>query len=140
MIIWDEDKNLMYFTDSYTKQIDTYNYDSENGVMMYKETKMIMPEGLGIPDGFTIDEEGMIWVAIWGGSCVLRMNPENGEILSRIDLPDKNVTCCIFGGENLDMLYITTASDDEGNKGSLYCIQTNTKGKETNICKVKWLD
>lgn len=132
---WNMSKNTMYFTDSYTKRVDTYDYNSEKGLITYKESKINISKGQ--PDGLTIDEEGMLWIALWGGYSVIRVNPTTGEILSTIELPDKNVTCCIFGGENLDTLYITTASDDEGNRGSLYSVKTNTRGYETNLSSIK---
>jgi sugar lactone lactonase YvrE len=58
----------------------------------------------------TIDEEGMLWIAHWGGSIVGRYNPANGELMRQINVPAPNVTACAFGGESLDKLYITTAS------------------------------
>jgi sugar lactone lactonase YvrE len=57
----------------------------------------------------TIDAEGMLWVAHWGGFAVCRWNPDTGEMLYKIKLPVPLVTSCTFGGENLDVLFITTA-------------------------------
>jgi len=66
---------------------------------------------MGAPDGMTIDCDGMLWIAHWGGSCVARWNPENGELLERVEVPAPNVSCCSFGGEDLQTLYITTARE-----------------------------
>jgi sugar lactone lactonase YvrE len=52
----------------------------------------------------------MLWVALWGGSAVARFDPKNGKLLDKIGLPALNVSCCTFGGERMDELYITTAS------------------------------
>jgi sugar lactone lactonase YvrE len=75
-----------------------------------------IPAENGMPDGLTVDSEGFIWNAHWGGWRVTRYDPE-GKIEREIRLPVKNVTSCIFGGEDLGDLYITTAwyllSDDE---------------------------
>jgi sugar lactone lactonase YvrE len=57
----------------------------------------------------TIDAEGMLWVAYWGGWRVVRWNPHTGEALAIIELPVERVTAPWFGGPNLDELYITTA-------------------------------
>ena len=69
-----------------------------------------VPKEQGLPDGMCVDDEGMIWVALWGGGCVLRYDPATGKALQKIDLPCPNVTSCCFGGEALDELYITTAA------------------------------
>jgi sugar lactone lactonase YvrE len=63
----------------------------------------------GAPDGMTIDAEGKLWVALWGGNCVARFDPHSGRLLQKIIIPAPNVSSCAFGGENLEMLYITTA-------------------------------
>jgi sugar lactone lactonase YvrE len=57
----------------------------------------------------TIDEEDYLWVALWGGSKVLRINPHDGAVEYEVLLPAERVTSCAFGGPDLDELYITTA-------------------------------
>jgi sugar lactone lactonase YvrE len=57
----------------------------------------------------TIDSEGMLWIALWDGFGVARYNPATGKLLRKIDVPAPKVTSCAFGGENLDVLFITTA-------------------------------
>ena len=56
-----------------------------------------------------MDVEGKIWVALWGGWCVARLDPDTGEELARVELPVSQVSACAFGGPNLDELYITSA-------------------------------
>ena len=58
----------------------------------------------------TMDTEGMLWIAHWGGWQVTRWNPDTGEKLLSIPFPVSRVSCCTFGGENLEDLYVTTAS------------------------------
>ena len=67
---------------------------------------------MGTPDGMAIDEEGMLWIAHWGGFGVYRWNPFTGEHLDTIEVPVPNVTSCAFAGENLDQLIITTAQEN----------------------------
>ena len=62
----------------------------------------------GYADGMTIDEEGMLWIAFYGGWRVARYDPGTGNLLQQIELPVENVTCCTFGGADLNDLYITT--------------------------------
>ena len=87
-------------------------------------------------DGMAIDQEGMIWVAFWGGSVVKRFDPNSGQQIDSIELPVTQVTACAFGGDHLDELYITTAAlglDDtalaqQPLAGSLFKVKTSVKG------------
>jgi sugar lactone lactonase YvrE len=58
----------------------------------------------------TIDSEGMIYVATFGGSSIIVINPEKKEIIREIKMPTAQVTSLAFGGKNLDVLYVTTAA------------------------------
>ena len=51
---------------------------------------------------------------MWGGYKVICINPVSGAKLGEVVLPDANVSCCTFGGEHLDRLYITSARDGQG--------------------------
>lgn len=62
-----------------------------------------------VPDGMCIDADDNLWVATFGGSKVLHINPTSGEILGKIEFPCPNITSCCFGGENLNDLYVTSA-------------------------------
>lgn len=95
-----------------------------------------------MPDGMTIDEEGMLWVAHWGGFGVYRWNPLNGEWIGTIKLPVPHITSCAFAGERLDRLVITTArqdlSEEELEKypasGDVFVASPGVKGVEANRC------
>ena len=64
-------------------------------------------ERYGHPDGSTIDAEGCLWNARWDGGCIIRWAPD-GRIDRVVKLPCRRVTSCIFGGPDLDTLYVTT--------------------------------
>ncbi|PYZ91980.1 SMP-30/gluconolaconase/LRE domain protein [Salipaludibacillus keqinensis] len=106
---WNIDKEKMYYIDTETKKIKSYDFDMETGEIANEQVVVTIPDGEGSPDGMTIDEEGMLWVAFFGGWKVTRFNPETGEELSVIPVPAAQVTSCTFGGEDLNELYITTA-------------------------------
>lgn len=109
-IAWSPDDRIMYYIDSPTKQVTAFDFDALTGELANKRTVVAFAEAEGIPDGMTIDEDGMIWVAHWGGYQVSRWNPSTGRKLLQIDVPVRNVTSCAFGGKHLDELYITTSS------------------------------
>jgi sugar lactone lactonase YvrE len=79
---------------------------------------MIDPRA-GVPDGSTVDSEGYVWTAHWGGWRVTRYAPD-GRIDREIEMPVKNVTSCAFGGSNLDTLFVTTASIEFDNHRWLF--------------------
>ena len=109
-IIWSLDAKTMYYTDSLDYAIRAYDYDVGTGGISNERISIDFPQEMGIADGFTIDEEGMLWVAHFGSSRVRRWNPDTAAVLVEIELPTASITACAFGGPNLDQLYITCAT------------------------------
>lgn len=71
----------------------------------------------GMPDGMTIDLDGNLWVALFQGKHVIKVASQTPEtLLQKIELPAELVTCPAFGGQNLDELYVTTASIEFKNR------------------------
>ncbi|MEK4236007.1 SMP-30/gluconolactonase/LRE family protein [Paenibacillus sp. FSL R5-0475] len=106
---WDYSRSKMYYIDTPTRQVDVFDYEEKSGRISNRRVAFRIPTTTGYPDGMTIDSEGMLWVAHWGGGCVSRWNPETGEQLGLIRVPAPLVTSCTFGGSDLTELYITTA-------------------------------
>lgn len=117
-----------YHTDTATGGIDLCIFSEDGGTLERVRVLNIPPEQ-GVPDGFCMDVDGNLWVALWGGGKVVCIRPETGEWLHTLALPDRNVSCCCFGGEDLATLYITTARDEEGLGGHLYAVSTRTRGE-----------
>lgn len=135
---WSPDNKTMYYIDSPTNEVAAFDFDPESGNIKNRRVIVEIPEDGGIPDGMTVDEEGMIWVAQWGGSQVARWNPVTGEVLQRIPVPVVNVTCCAFGGPEMDELYITTSSihviekniSEQPHAGGLFRAKPGVRGLE----------
>lgn len=87
----------------------------------------------GVPDGLTVDAVGSVWVAMYGGSSVVKIT---GLDVRRPPLPYPYVTSCAFGGPRMDTLFITTASGDggAGADGGSLAVKTGTRGRAANIC------
>ena len=97
--------------DSPTRRIVAYDYDVATGEIANPWTVFDVPEGEGFPDGMTIDAEGHLWVALWDGGRVLRVDPTAGRAVDEIRMPVSRPTSCAFGGRDLDELFITSASN-----------------------------
>lgn len=110
-LAWSPDDTVMYFGDTLAG-IYAYDFDIEEGAIANRRVfaKTEDPE-LGFGDGSTIDAEGFLWNARWDGGCLLRWAPD-GTIDRKVELPCSRVTSAIFGGEDLDVLYVTTARYD----------------------------
>lgn len=108
-LAWSPDQNFMYFIDTLAKTVTRFDFTMETGDIGNPIQIINFSEEEGLPDGMTIDEEGMLWIAHFGGAKVSRWNPKTGEQIATIDVPALNVTSCGFGGRDLNELYITTA-------------------------------
>ncbi len=106
---WSLDHRTFYYIDTPTSEIVAYDYDKASGEISNKRLVLKIAPEEGYPDGMTIDNEGMLWIAHWDGWQVTRWNPVSGEKLYQVQLPAAKITSCTFGGENLDDLYITSA-------------------------------
>jgi sugar lactone lactonase YvrE len=136
-LAWSFDKKTMYYIDTPTSRVDAFDYDDETGNISNRRTAIEVEKSLGYPDGMTIDEEGKLWIAHWEGSAVIRWDPETAKLLQKVSVPNvKQVTSCAFGGENLDVLYITTATEDMNEQqleeqplaGSLFRAEPGVRG------------
>jgi sugar lactone lactonase YvrE len=138
-LAWSASGGRMFYVDSPLQSIDVMDYDIESGTVSGRETFAAIPNSAGIPDGLTIDAEGCLWLALWGGSAVRRYSPE-GTLIGEVELPVPRVTSCAFGGPDLDRLFITTASvgaspDDPPRplEGALFVVDPGCTGVESVV-------
>jgi xylono-1,5-lactonase len=101
------DCSLMYHTDSPLQRI--YVFDVKDGVISNKRVFLQLKAGQGYPDGMTVDADGCVWVAHWGGSRVDRFRPD-GSFDRSIAMPASQITSCVFAGPNLDRMFVTSAA------------------------------
>ena len=145
-INWSLDGKTMYLADSPSKQIHSYDYDPETGNISNKKLLHTKPStDKSVPDGSCVDSEGFLWNAVWkageGASCVQRIHPTTGLVVYTVHMATTSqVTCCCFGGEDLDILFITTASESidpkkEPHAGGLYAAKVPYKGRRENRLK-----
>jgi sugar lactone lactonase YvrE len=117
---WPE-PDLLWHIDTPKRRIDLFAYP-EHGPLGAPLRSIDVSGFAGDPDGMTLDRDGNLWVAFWGGSAVRCLSPR-GRLLETVEVPTVNVTNCAFGGPALDTLYITTAG------GGLYSCPGLTTGR-----------
>jgi len=109
-LAWTAGGATVYYIDTPTRGVDVFDYDAETGRLGNRRRVVDVPAAAGFPDGMTIDTDGCLWVALWGGSAVHRYAPD-GRLDTVLSFPATNITCPVFGGPGLDVLYVTSARD-----------------------------
>ena len=109
-LAWSPDGRTMYFADSLLYTIYAYDFDAASGRMGEKRV-FATTRPPGFPDGSTIDADGFVWNAEFNAARVVRYAPD-GRVDRVVELPVRRPTCCAFGGPDLDILYVTTASQN----------------------------
>jgi len=133
---WSPDNRVFYFTESFRYGIYAYDFDSATGNISKRRLFASIGRNLdGFPDGLTVDEEGYVWSVHNAVGRVVRYSP-SGAVDRVIEIPVPRPTSCIFGGDDLDVLYITSARETmtaEGIaqaplSGSLFAMKPGVKG------------
>ena len=103
---WSPDDQTFYYADSWDA-IYACDYDIGSGTVSNRRKHYDL-RASGFPaDGSTIDEEGFMWNAQTVGGRLVRYSP-TGELDREIPFPVQNLTSVMFGGDNLDVLYVTS--------------------------------
>lgn len=128
------DGKRLYFADSPTRTIFVYELNEPGGDLGPRRVFATTPAG-ALPDGATVDVDGCVWSAHWGGGCLVRYTPE-GRIDRTIAIPASQPTCVCFAGPNLDVLCVTSAREGlsestlkaEPHAGAVFCYRTGVQG------------
>jgi sugar lactone lactonase YvrE len=128
---WSLDGSRMYYVDSLAYSVDVFDYDAASGAIGNRRVLASAGGGEVMPDGLAVDSAGDIWVAVWGGSALLRYGP-GGHLKQTLEVPAANVTSCAFGGPDLATLYITTADGPGRCAGALFACQPGATGLPAN--------
>lgn len=138
-LAWSPDGATIYFADSPARTIWAFDYATDTGALSNRRVFAETPEGID-PDGAAIDAEGFLWSAQWGGARIVRYAPDGREA-AHLAMPVSQPTCVAFGGEDLDLLFVTTAreglSEDalagEPGAGDLFIYKTPVKGMSSPL-------
>ena len=108
-LCWSPDSRVMYYGDTWERTVWAWDFDPATGDIANRRVFVTIPREEGAPDGATVDREGFVWIAQWGGWRVVRYDPA-GKIERTIMMPLAQPTCPVFGGSDLDVMYVTSAS------------------------------
>ena len=104
---WSPDDRTFYLADTFQGAYWAYDYDIANGSVTNKRLWASFEKDEGVADGSTIDDEGCVWNAQLISGDLVRYAPD-GSVDRRIGMPVRNITSCMFGGDKLDELYVTS--------------------------------
>ena len=133
-LCWSPDGTTMYHTDTPSRRIYRYDFDTRTGAVSNRRLFAATDAGC-FPDGSTVDAEGCVWNAQWGGSQVVRYTAD-GEVDLILPVPVSQPTCVALGGPDLDLLFVTSARDglsaadlaSQADAGSVLLYHTETRG------------
>jgi L-arabinonolactonase len=134
-LAWSPDDRRFYFADTMDRAIYVYDFDLDGGAIANKRVFCTTEGQPGSPDGSTIDAEGFLWNAQWDGWRLVRYAPD-GRIDRIVELPVQKPTSCMFGGEDLSILYVTSAVWDlagealsaQPQAGGLFALDVGVRG------------
>ena len=133
---YSSDGRRAFYVDTPTQRVDVF--DVVDGELVDRRPFAHVPDGPGHPDGLTVDAEGGVWVALFGGSAVHHYGPD-GRLADVIEVGATQVTSCTLGGPDLTTLYVTTSRqglepDDEPAAGSIFRAEVGVPGLPVLTC------
>jgi sugar lactone lactonase YvrE len=133
---WSPDDLTFYFCESFRYAIFAYDFDPDAGALSARRAFATVDQTSGaFPDGLTVDGEGGVWSVHSGAGRVVRYSPD-GRVTHEVDVPVPQPTSCIFGGRDLDVLYITTSRQNMTSEqlgryplsGSVFAVRPGLRG------------
>ena len=148
------DLKTFYSTDTPKHEIYKWDHNPATGEILNKRVFATIPSEWGMPDGMTVDAEGFVWTAIWYGGMVVRLDPD-GKEERRVEFPAAQTSSAMFGGKDLNELYVTTAAFGSGSDertgmeppgfdmgsyrgGDLYRVKLDIQGKPEFVTDFAW--
>ena len=137
---WSVDLSRMFYIDTLSMRVDQFDY--QNGQISNRRPLVQISDGMGYPDGMCSDANDNLWVAFWLGSCVRCFDGKTGKQIDEIKLPAQKITSCVFAGEKLDKLIITSAVGNPGEQidldqypesGFIFIASPGVVGKKTTL-------
>lgn len=147
-LAWSPKGDRFYHVDTPTREVSCFDFDLATGALSHRKVLIRFKESDGFPDGLTCDAEGNLWIALWSGGAVAKVDGRTGAVLGRHVLPVSQVSSCTFGGDDLRTLFVTSAwegfsfAQREGQPlaGSIFALQTDTQGQPVVPFRIPFVD
>lgn len=123
------DGRWLYHNDTGLRRVYRFAL-TEDGMLGERTTFIQFAADWGRPDGMTVDAEGGLWIAHWGGGRISRFTPD-GTLDRSIALPASQITNICFAGPDLDRMFVTSAAEglaDEPLAGCLFEVRSGVRG------------
>ena len=124
------DDRTLYVADTPQHAIWAFDFDIDAGTIANRRLFADLTARRALPDGSCVDADGFLWNAEYGGHRLTRYAPD-GRVDRTIELPVSNPTCCCFGGDAFDTLYVTSASAGHASQamdGALLALDVGVRG------------
>lgn len=136
-LAWSPDGRTMHYIDTPTRRVDRYLVQ---GTDLRLDGSLDLSAQPGSPDGMAIDDEGALWVAMWGASAVHRHDPA-GELIGIVHVDAPQVSSVAFGGPDRDTLFITTSREDYSARdcdahplaGAIFAVRPGARGAAATL-------
>jgi len=136
---WDVDHERMYYIDSTEQRIDVFRFDVDTGAIDERRPFAEIDPADGLPDGMTVDADGCVWVALFGGGVLRRYDPD-GELMTVVGLPVRHPTSIAFGGPDLSTMFVTTSRHkltpeeraEQPHAGAVLVVDAGVRGRAAN--------
>ena len=141
---WSLDNQYLYHVDSFDYAVKQFTFNRKTQSLSKGEVLFDLKKYLALPDVVCMDSLGRLWIALWGGFKVICFNPLTRKVEAIVLVDAPNVTSCIFGGKNLETLYITTASygmsenelQQHPKSGAVFSCKIDVKGLLSNTAQL----
>lgn len=133
---WTPDGSGLYWADSTAKIVYLFDYDSQSGAISNRREWLKTPTLT--PDGLTTDRDGGVWVCFFGSGIMRHYTPD-AQMMQQVEFPAANVTSCIFGGADLDEIFVTTGggkAESTTLDGALFRLKPGIKGMREHRSRI----
>ena len=131
---WSNDGKKMFYCDTPRGMIEVFDFDADTHSLSGRRCFAKIPKELGLPDGFSMDENENIWLGLWDGGAILEIRAD-ASFGEKLEVPAKKASCCAFAGDTLSDLVITTAAKNDTDEfplaGYVFKKEMTVKGKKT---------
>nr|CAD7451411.1 unnamed protein product [Timema bartmani]CAD7464760.1 unnamed protein product [Timema tahoe] len=110
-LAWNAAGDVLYWIDTPTLNVYAFDFDVDSAEISNQRSVFNFTANnvTGFPDGMTIDSDGNLWVACFSGGQVINVDPRTSRLLQTVKIPAERVTSAMFGGPQLDTLFVTTS-------------------------------